>query len=507
MIKVKIKHAITHFFTEGTVMRKTKRIAAAALAALTAGGMISCGSAAGSSSADTTTTTTAAGKELNAEQAEQVASLEDQLEDYELKNKTIKWIAHYDINPYEGAVKDPAIELFEKKYGGKIQWVQSTWDSRFDDIATLVMSKNSPDFFPSSDMDTFPVGAVKGMFAPVDDIPNVDFDSDLWADTVDVMNQFKFNGKRYIAVIYLAPGYTCVYNRKTIEDYGFEDPAELYHEGKWDWKVFYDMCVEFNDTEGTRSGIDGYGYTNAICETCGIPIIGYENDQLVNNMDDPRIEKVQNFLYELGKQNVMFDRSTNNWYTRGDGTTGYGLGTYETLFIPVGLWALELPAEKTEPFGDVEAGEIMFCPMPKDPDGDKYYVSTRFEGYVMCRDAPNPEGLGAFLNCSMVCLDSTQNIKEETFLNEYKWTQEMVDMRREILDLCKTNYVFNISSGISSEMNAALQNVTQATMVTGGNSETWTECKEEYGNMINFYLKEMNEKLKTVAETGEFEQS
>jgi hypothetical protein len=50
-----------------------------------------------------------------------------------------------------------------------------------------------------------------------------------------------------------------------------------------------------------------------------------------------------------------------------------------------------------------------------------------------------------------------------------------------------------------------MQNVTQATMVTGGNSETWTQCTEEYGNTLDFLLEEMNEKIKTVGETGEYE--
>jgi hypothetical protein len=265
------------------------------------------------------------------------------------------------------------------------------------------------------------------------------------------------------------------------------------------------MCVSFTDPDNDKYGIDGYGYTNAISETCGVPIIGYENGELINNMKDPAIEKVQNFMYELGKNNIMFDRSSNSWLTRGDGTTGYGLGTYQTLFIPVGLWALEVPVASTEPFGDIEAGEIMFCPMPKDPDGDKYYISSRFEGYVMCRNAPNPEAFALFMDCTMVCRDSTENIKEDTLMNEYKWTQEMIDMRRECLELCKTNPVFDIEDGISSDTSAVMQNITQATMVTGGNIETWTQCTEEYGKTLDFLLNETNEKIKNVEETGEYE--
>ncbi len=484
-------------------MAKARKLIAGFSALLLAAGMTACGS--GTTTGDSKTDST--GKELNDEQKEQVASLEDQLEDFELENKELKWIAHYDINPYDGAVKDPAIELFEKKYGGKIKWVQTTWDGRYTDIATHVMSGDSPDFFPSSDSDTFPIGAIKGMFQPVDGIDHLDLDSELWADTVDTMNKFKFGGQRYIVVIYNAPGYVCVYNRKTMEDNGYDDPAELYYNNEWTWDKFYDMCVDFTDQENDKCGIDGYGYTNAISDTCGVPIIGYEDGKLINNMKDPAVEKVQNFMYELGKNNIMFDRSTNNWYTRGDGTTGFGLGTYQTLFIPVGLWALEVPLATTEPFGDMEAGEIMFCPMPRDPDSDTYYITSRMEGYVMVRNAPNPDGFAAFMNCCMVCRDSTKNIKEDTLVNEYKWNQDMIDMRNEVLELCNTHGVFEIQNGVSSEFNGVMNNVTQATMVTGGNSETWTQCCEEYGTVVDFIIGETNDKMKDVMETGEFDES
>lgn len=478
-------------------MKTMKRILAGSLALTMAVAMASCGKKDGDS-----TSSDAGGKELTDEQKKQITELADQLPDIELENKTIKWMAHYDINPSKGSVKSPALELFEEKYGGKIEYVSTVWDSRYDDLATKVMGKDSPDFFPASDMDTFPKGAIKGMFEPIDDY--IDLDSDLWASTKTASDSFMFQDKHYIAVIDVSPNYVCAYNKTTITENGLDDPAELFANDEWNWDTFSDMCLEFVDAENDKYALDGYWYVKALSETSGVPMIGLEDGKLVNNMSDPQIEKAQDFMYNLQKNNVVFDRSQNNWSTRGDGTTGVGLGTYQTLFIPVGLWALEVPLASTEPFGDMEAGEIMFCPMPKDPDSDKYYISSRFEGYVMCHNAPNPEGFACFMNCAMVCRDSTDNIKEETLVNEYKWNQEMIDMRNECLELCKTNPVFDISSGISSEMNAAMQGVTQATMVTGGNSETWTQCIEEYGVVVDYLLEEMNGKIKTVGETGEY---
>ncbi len=45
---------------------------------------------------------------------------------------------------------------FQTKYGGKIEYVQTTWDNRYTDLAKAVMANDSPDFFPADDMDAFP---------------------------------------------------------------------------------------------------------------------------------------------------------------------------------------------------------------------------------------------------------------------------------------------------------------------------------------------------------------
>lgn len=475
-------------------MKKMKKLLAGTLALSMAASFISCGPAKSDGKEEATTKP---GVDLSEEDKETISELKDQLPDIELENKELKWLAHYDINPTDGAVKSPGLELFEQKYGGKIKWVQTTWNTRYDDLASQVMGKNSPDFFPASDMDTFPKGAIKGMFDPIDDV--IDLESDLWKETKDSSDQFIFNGKHYVAVIDVSPNYVCVYNTTTIADNGLDDPAELFANDEWTWDKFKEMIDDFisSGSEGSdRAGLDGYWYVKAISESCGKPMIGLEDGKLVNNMADPDIEKVQNFMYELQKQSgVVFDRSSNNWSTRGDGTTGEGLGTYQTLFIPVGLWGIECSVENAKPFGDVEAGEIMFVPMPRDPDSDTYYISSRVEGFNLCKGAPNPDGFAAYMNCLMVAKNNTQEISEKTLTEEYKWNQDMVDMKNKIHEMALANPVFDFQSGVSSEMDAIMETVSQATMVTGGGATTWTECRSANEKAVDFLIDEANTKI------------
>ena len=73
-----------------------------------------------------------------------------------------------------------------------------------------------------------------------------------------------------------------------------------------------------------------------------------KDGKLVNNMGSAEIAAIENKMYELQKDKVVFPRAENNWSTRGTGETGEGLSDGKTLFIPVGLWAIEEPRETTK---------------------------------------------------------------------------------------------------------------------------------------------------------------
>lgn len=478
-------------------MKITKRLLAGVCALTLCCGLAACGG----SGSDTESSSKAKAIEMNDDQKAQVSELANKLEDKELANKTIKWMAHYDINPGDGKVVSPGLQLFKDKYDGNIEYIQTTWENRYTDLAKAVMANDSPDFFPASDMDGFPKGAIKAMFEPIDDY--IDFDSDTWSDVKATNDAFVFNGGHYVAAIQSSPNFVCVYNTKTIEESGLEDPAELYYNDEWTWSKFTEMCLDFTDADADKYALDGYWYGKALNDTCGVPLIGIEDGKLVNNMSNPQVTKVQDLMYELQKNEVVFDRSSNNWSTRGDGTTGEGLGSGLTLFIPVGTWAIEVSPSEIKPFGDVEAGEVMFCPMPRMDDSDTYYVSARVEGYFLCKNAPNPEGFAAYMNCLKVANAEASNITEEQLRNDYKWNDDMIAMRQEIMTLVNTNPVYDFQDGVSAELSTQMQNVNQATMITGGGATTWTACVAEYEKAVDYLIKEANSNISDTPEEME----
>ena len=417
----------------------------------------------------------------------------DKLDTTKLDNKTIKFFSHWDINPAKGQVVSPDLQLFQDVYDGKIQYVQTIWENRYTDLAKLIMSNNSPDFFSAMDMDGFPKGAIKAMFQPVDDY--IDLDSKLWAPAKATNDAFVFGNGHYVAGVQSTPQYMCVYNPKTIKDNGLEDPAKLYWNDEWTWSKFSEMCIAFTNEEEQKVGMDGWWYAYALNNSCGVPIIGLENGKLVNNMQNPRVEKVQNLMYELQKKNVFFDRAANNWSIRGDGTTGYGMATGETLFYPVGTWAIDNLPEKVTAFGSAKAGEIMFVPMPRMDDSDTYYVDARVDGFYLIKNAPNPEGFAAFMNCHMAAVEANNELAAQKRKLAYEWTDDMLEMYDEICQICNDHPLYDFSDGISEEMRSVMMDVRQSTVLTGGGAYTWTATVASYKSAVDYLVEEANSKL------------
>ena len=471
------------------------KMAKRCLAALCAFTMCFSVAACSGNSGDNASSGTAKGvKSLNSEQKKKIEELKKQLPDTKLEDKTVTWMAHYDINPSKGKVENPGLTLFKEKYGGTVAYKKTIFENRYNDLTKYVSTNSSPDFFPADDMDAFPKGAIKNMFDPIDDV--VDLKSDIWKSTKSTCDAFVFDGKHYVAATGVAPRYVCIYNKKTIEENQLDDPAELYKNDKWTFNKFAKMCIEFTDKTKDKYGLDGYFYSMALNDTCGVPLISMKDGKIISNMEDPKVAAVQEKMYQLQKKDVCFPRANNSWNPRGSGQDGDGIGSNLTLFEPIGLYAIEKPAEEVKLFGDIKNGEVMFVPMPKFENDGKYYSSAKVNGYLMCHNAKNPKGFGALMNCMKITADSADDIFYDQLKKEYGWTKEMIDMRKEVYKVTEENPVFDFSYGVSNELRSTMElSVNNATMITGGNTKTWTAVVQEFKAYIDKIIKQNNEKM------------
>ena len=401
-----------------------------------------------------------------------------------LENKTIKWLSPWDINSSnnEGKSTPAFLVAFEERYGGKIEWYQCTHDERYDQLAKAINGDEGIDFFYAGDLDAFPKGAVRQMFIPSDDY--IDYDSPLWDGVRELNDSFIWNGSHYITATRIA-GDNCgvIYNRKTVREAGLEDPAELYRKGEWNWNTFENMLNKFVDPANQRYGIDGWWFEFGLMATSGVTAVSMENGRLINNLPDPAMERVQNWIYNLYNNDYI---AIGSEYYGWNAKPAY-IGEGKTLFYPCGLYQFYMKADEWKrTFGD----EVFFVPMPKDPDSDEYYIPVGMEAYAFVKGGKNPEGVARFLECKRFVLDDAETlaIADKQMKDDYGWTDEMFEMKESMQSLAEKNPVIDLSKGVSADCGELLDNSLRLT----ARGTPWSETYDSINAVVDKYIEEVN---------------
>ena len=407
-----------------------------------------------------------AGSELNAEK---------------LENPTVKWFGFWDINPAEGQKISPALDLFQTTYGGKIEYVQTTWDTCYDDLAALIVSGDQPDFISACDLDLFPRAAIKNQIAPIDDY--VDLSDPIWADVKDSMDKYMLKDEHYICISEITGSNVCIYNKSVIDESGLDQPADLLAQNKWDWNAFKNMMVDFCSSAEGNYGLDSWYYEKAIMLTAGVPVISVEDGVIMNNLNNKSLERVQSFMYDLYNSGVVLPKAEFSW-----GDFPDRVGTGETLFYVAPTWALG----DLKVYGGSE--NTMFVPMPKDPESDKYFLECDMNAYAFIKGGKNPKGVAAYLKCLKLS-SKTQEVKDiaNADLVANGWTKEMLDMNDKVNELTLANPVFEFYLGMSTDLSSVIDSSIRDTIKAG---VQWAETREAMYQTVQLEVDEFNASIK-----------
>ena len=434
-------------------MNNSKKIFAGLMALSMMAGLTACGNNDGSSDAtseETTTTTTAKTVAVNTEELkeDEAAALEDtmsQIQDVELENKTIKWLAHYDLNPSSnGASKSVGLEMFEKKYGGEIQYYPTTWENRFNDLSTYVLGGEGIDFFPGDDTANFPKGIVSGMFQPVDDY--IDMNSAIWQNTKDAMELLNFGGKHYEFITTVTAEAVVIYNKATIEANGLDDPWDLYEAGEWNWDTFKQMLLDFVDEDSDQWGLDGFWAEKALFLSAGVPSVQSVDGNLVCNINDATVEKAMNYQYDLYTNGLVFPREQFAWSEQPS-----FMGEGRQLFYICGAWTVQAAPETWSTSIDPE--DLGLAPVPSPADSDPWQGAT-LGGYALCKGAQNPAGVALFAECQILGSndESAIAISDRKAMDDYGWSQELIDKNKAINEIARQYPVVDLAAGCSTDI-------------------------------------------------------
>lgn len=428
-------------------------------------------------------------KDVSADVREQLSTLameSDLLTGDKLENGTIKWLSDWDINS-DGENKTTPIELaiFQERYGGEIEWHQTTYSARYDDLANAINSDEGIDFFYAGNWDAFPKGAIRGMFVPYDDY--IDLDSDLWADVKDANDAMMWDGEHYVAIADVT-GDNCaiIYNKKTIDEYGLDDPAELFADDEWTWDAFENMLEEFVDTDEERYGIDSWYFESGLSASTGVPYIGLEDGKLVNNLRDESIEDYQNWMYGLWQKDyIALGVGDYGWTSR-----DYYIGEGKLLFYPCGLWCLgSAKSSWSETFGE----DVMFVPVPRYEEADEYYMPVSINAYCFVKGGHNPEGVARYLDCFRFSKisEGAEEISDQQFRDDYEWSDEMIEMANTMNEMALENPVFDVFNGISSDVTDVLDSSEHGVRATSRGTQ-WSESVNAIYDQIQNFIDEAN---------------
>ena len=463
-----------------------KRIAAMSASAIALLGILTaCTEGGGAPQSTTTTPPPSTMDQEHQQQAEEIKT-----KDFDLENKSITFLASWPRNPANGKNKDVALELFQSRYGGKVVDIVVPDGERYDKLASMVSTGDSPDFFSAGDMDAFPKGAINGMFQPLDSY--IDYNDEWWSDKKALNDQFVFNGNHYVGAVGAEINVLMIYNKAIVEQNGLTDPAKLLAEGNWNWDTCRAMMNDFCAMSDNNYATDGWWVVQGFSGTTGVPYIGMKDGKVVNNLRESLIEDAQEFVYNLRRDNMAYPVWDYNWVSN---PKNVGLGV--TLFYPCGIWALtEVETDYgLKNYGNIE--DVGFVPMPKCPYVDEYYIPARVTGYMLVSGAPNPDGVACYLYCEAAAVGSEEadKITHDQYINEYGWTEDMWEMRNTIYDMLKEHPCFDFYTGISATMTDALDNPIKDSYHQ--NNISWIQTREEVYDRVQAEVDKANEKLES----------
>ena len=415
----------------------------------------------------------------------------------------VQWFCWGD--PFQNYSEDEMVNTgywtFKNKYECDITYVETTYSSRNDDLARLITGGTPPDLCSGGSNATaiYPMNCIQEMIQPID--PYIDLSDPLWAPTKDLADYFVLGNNHYQIVLTSKPSNVVVYNRRVINEWGFDDPAQLYFNDEWTWDVFYNMCMDFSDGDEDRYALDGYAYVGMFMQSEGQQVLVHdENGDFASNIDSPEIERGMNMLYDLVKNNCTYHEGNNYWALRGNGTFGSGMKEGSCLFYVIGESFFKAPVSEIESiWGDITNGELMFAPLPRDPQGDgNYYLETSFEdingSLAIVNNAKNPEGAALLAACMrfkkidpiVIQIDNRQ-LKEK-----YHWSDEMIEMSNECKEIADRHVVIDLTGNLPNNLQGAMGNLGGNAIARSADPSSWAQIKEEYKEQVQYYIDELN---------------
>jgi hypothetical protein len=213
-----------------------------------------------------------------------------------------------------------------------------------------------------------------------------DFSGKSWNNAVKEL--YSVNGIQYAANLSYTPFVlfnTIPYHTDTMEEFGFEDPWELYKKGEWTWDKMNEMSAEW-----VKQGPDYYGWAtvvyDALPKVAGKDFVTYDGKQWQMNLYEPDLlnywtKTLENREARMCVQgtNTTFDSTKHKaLFGSQDSTSLEASSVYQEKLKKRGVWGVTL--------------------LPKHAGAEYYLPVSELIGWGVPIGAKNPKAVPYFIS-------------------------------------------------------------------------------------------------------------
>ncbi|MBE6810499.1 MAG: extracellular solute-binding protein [Ruminococcaceae bacterium] len=311
-------------------------------------------------------------------------------EDY--RGKTIKFAATIDPKNDESG---PVVEAFEKKYGIKVEIVQSDQSNYPNQLSGWIAAGNAPDIARSNG--DFPMAMA---YLQSLDAAKLDYNEEIWDKGMFKLTTF--GGSPYLCdtVGNIWKELDIVlYNKSILKRANCYTPEQYDEAGKWTWDAYFEIARKVKATLGTEAGCS-FISRDGVMHAMGANVFELDNGTFTNGFKNDQAVKSMTKFAEAWKEGLI------SWESVGD------FSQNKIGIITTYSWSLK----KTGFFKDFNWNDIGYYYLPKNDVSDKNYPTTCFlRGWGLCRGANEPVAAGIFLR---EYLDVNNYDTTETFISE-----------------------------------------------------------------------------------------
>lgn len=407
----------------------------------------------------------------------------------------INYIGTYD--PTKAGDIKPAYTYFVDNYNATME-VKLVGDGDImDNLATLIQSGDSPDLVDQR-TNSFPFYIGQNTYMALDDY--MDINAPHWAEVKDYIESYAINGRHYYYPWnYYVGSRFLIYNRGKFASLGIDDPKELYDKGEWTWNEFADCMDKFvtKTQQDIPNALGMYGsVAEAFIDSTGTPLVGYQNNKLINNLNNPNVDRAQSFLEDLKKQGFLSHEYGEGYNNVAHEPVIQGYAAFQVM----GDWKITDYAKKQKKNPDLD---IFFVPIPKDPNADKYYMNLNTFAYMVPSGAKDVEASCTFINC--VRLSKTdpelQKKVDESILTEKKYTEEQYEFWKYFFtvenfkpDTLVSDFAYHLDDQTCKDVVEKLCN--DLPLVNNDETiTTWTSMRTSYESLFQASIDSINADL------------